>query len=468
MKEERERKATYSVKYLGIVNDKIGILSKRVSMVKTFQDYPIVSAEVRGDNAAMGTQPKPPLPSAVIKAVTTSHKIPSTSGGKSKVVKEQAKAEAVQKPEEKKGAGGKEPDSEAEQEFGGEIEQCAPITTMSINSMFKASNYLKENLEKPETPLREAYEPENSIDKQAEPVQKQRVKSEEAVKEKDLAIANEPKAEKARPEENATEETKQAEPKRVMASNEKTYPSKEECELSKINERNAQSQHTVQPNYTPQTLNALPAVERFSVTDKEFNPCPEKYDQPLIHSYFFPRALPVYRRVRKSGAKDVRVLGEIADSAGNAKGRAGFRGAKFCYNEVQKIKQSLAKTRLSPFLEYTQEIHTADDNKDVPFVKARKIPVAKSQAGRQANSAAESNSYMELLKDLNIQTTGSTDSLAANNSLINKILKEENDKREGLEMLDEAEELEISGLSVSRAEEKSRQVLLHATPRNST
>eukprot|EP00826_Nyctotherus_ovalis_P034068 TRINITY_DN2793_c0_g9_i1.p2 TRINITY_DN2793_c0_g9~~TRINITY_DN2793_c0_g9_i1.p2 ORF type:complete len:157 (-),score=45.44 TRINITY_DN2793_c0_g9_i1:58-528(-) len=138
-------------------------------MIKTFQDYPMVSAEIGGSNAAISTQPK----------------AQSKSASKSKVVNEQFKVEAMQKPENKKEPSEKEPNSEAEQEFGEEMEQCAPITTMSINNMFKASNYLKESSDKSKTPLREAYELENDIDEQAEEVNE----------EKDLMMKEESRAE---------------------------------------------------------------------------------------------------------------------------------------------------------------------------------------------------------------------------------------------------------------------------------
>jgi len=383
---------TYSVKYLGIVNDKIGILSKRVSMVKEFTN---------------------PLLKALPIRTTDSHMTKKVEV-KEKVIKSSVETKRVEQRVEKRIIDKEEEKEMEKEENEGEDVQCVPITTKSINAMFKDSNYLKEHFE---PDVDEAEELPN-IQSNENSIKDCIVKKESVIPDKEEQIAVE-----------RVKVINLINPK--ITSRKKSYSVKDEIET--LNEGSIVPRYSMQPQSTAQTL--LPGIESSrrcsEESNKELYPYPEKYNQPLVHNYFFPKALPVYKKSKKR-IKQPQFLETVNM---NIKNRTGFKGTKFYFNEVQKIKQSLAKLKQGPLI-----------NEESASSRAKKDPLSKNE------NKNEDNSFKEILRNLNTQVTSFNDCLFENNSLINKILKEGNKNEE---ILEEAEDLEVS---ISKPEEQNPQV----------
>jgi hypothetical protein len=292
--------------------------------------------------------------------------------------------------------------------------QCLPITTTSINNMFKASNYLKEHFEHNE-------DEELPGAQSNEQLVKNEINKEDVAPNEESALVERVKAINSG-ESNIINESKEKQ--------KKSYSIKE----GMSNERNAVLRHSMQPQSTAQTI--LPGIEnleRYSeISNKELQPYPEKYNQPLIHNYFFPKALPVYKRSKKNEIRQFKFL-EIDDL--NIKSKTGFKGTKFSSNEAQKIKQSLAKLRQTPLIKEEETV-----------IKPKKIALG--------GTHYKDESFKEILGNINAQVASSSDSLLENNKLINKILKESNNNEE---ILEEAEDLDAS---ISKAKQQSPQVNL--------
>eukprot|EP01022_Parablepharisma_sp_SALTPOND_P026924 TRINITY_DN65233_c0_g1_i1.p1 TRINITY_DN65233_c0_g1~~TRINITY_DN65233_c0_g1_i1.p1 ORF type:complete len:643 (-),score=92.31 TRINITY_DN65233_c0_g1_i1:1257-3185(-) len=443
-----ELSSTYSVKYLGITNGKIGILSRRVPI-------PIIPKEKPERSAILfHVKPKvqklPPMtvstfeiPKKVVKEVLQKPPEPVPEVVKEKV--EEAPKETEPEKEE-------EEEERYQNKFSGNIPAYVPIGTTTINDMFASAKYLasigdNEQRELPEiTP------------QQPEPTTKT-----PASENKDV-----PKV--------------KHKPKKPKKSQHKTPLHKPNTVNKEVKKQQVPEKPAV-PKVKPKTTNPSPSFPGFVYKveklrpkpspaplpelepakpvenpppDDDLIPHPEKYNEHLVHTYSLPKALPVCRKVKvyseaemfdqEKYSKESVISAVYSKTSGiMASKRQGFKGTGLPIGELHKTKQLLSKSRSGmlgtsgPVLGNTNALELNATNpkrrisKETPFVLENVIIKEKTLSNFIEDADKTQNvklpeiagkETVELLEKVREQKLDPEEYVNENNKLINLLLSE--------------------------------------------
>jgi len=305
-------KSTYSLKYLGIINDKFGVLSKRVSL-------PLVVKEKPSYPTATISSKLHKLPSVVpLKKNSSPNKetisIPLLVEEKPVIVQEapiveEAKVEEEnieeekveeevnikkEKVEEEKVEEVKEVKQELERRyqnmFSGEIPPYVPIVTTTVDKMFEMPDYLlsKEKINETQTGV---IEPDNfpqeiikkkEVKKKKSKKMKRESNSKLVAKTKDKEVNNNKEESVITQKDNSTKKDYTIEQQIVKKAPVIRYHNLSHKSRKVIRDK-VQDTETKQP----------------SETNTEPEPHPKKHDEHVIHNNFTPRVLPIYRKPKK-------------------------------------------------------------------------------------------------------------------------------------------------------------------------
>lgn len=174
--------------------------------------------------------------------------------------------------------------------FSGNIPDFAPITTTSIDKMFANINYIDKKAEtnKEDNEIK-IVENEITEEKNTQTEKKQEKKSK--MKKEIKKIIERPKPQKTESPPVVKKQRiarKAQEPRRDSAPG----PIIQDVKIEPVND--VQIAEKAKKIEEPQTTPKQPVKEN----DNQILPDPEKYNQPLVHTYSIAKALPVYRKTK--------------------------------------------------------------------------------------------------------------------------------------------------------------------------
>ncbi len=368
--------STYSVKYLGITEGKIGILSRRLPMEKPKREKPDRSMAVTFQPAQLRLQRLAPMTVSAFapaRIEDTKEKVVPPMPSKPQEPEKgpepapEVKAEPVPEP--------KEEELQYVNKFSGNIPQYVPIGTSSINDMFASQKYL-ESLARRErevdlataTPQKETLaapvvtsSPKPSTEAAAPPKKKKkRVRTKKTNAKLPLApvAATAPKKD-ARPPPHPKPKTSSNTTPTLPELSRKPARLGSSTSSSALSGLRPKLRRSVPP---PMAKPATPEEklsheeEQAEEPDDAMIPHPELYNEHLVHTYSLPKALPVYRRIQVYSeaeqfdhdkySKESVASAVYPKLAGVRAGKqAGFKGHGLPASELRKARMMLSNSK---------------------------------------------------------------------------------------------------------------------------
>lgn len=369
--------SSYSVKYLGITNGKIGILSRRVPIPKITKEKPDRSA------VFLSIPPPQPKPQILPPVSATSEKNepvkaptpppPPPPPPKEKTPEPKKESPKVEKTEEV-----------YQNKFSGNIPAYVPIGTTSLNDMFSRTNYLSHPAKQESGFSDETEKPSELIAKGSpneskmvvEPIKKEEPPKEEVKKEakkskkKSEKVKSLPKKEHDKPFKKANDDEK-------LMIKTAQLPTKPKTTTTKPNNLPSLSQRMNEKAYHPLYVPPKPVVKEEKIIEEksetkeesktaynfqyppipdELLPHPEKYNEHLVHTYSLPKALPVCRKQKvlseaekfdsdKYSKENILAAIYPKISGVTQTKRQGFKGCGLPVSELHKTKLLFQKSK---------------------------------------------------------------------------------------------------------------------------